>query len=309
MKRSFSIKAFIITFLVLCLALSGFVYAKQSSLPAQRDALHSIVIPLSDTYLGDLQLDDDLSQESIEVDIEGSEEDDDVALAVIEEPVEPTIPVKGFVSLVIYDFGLSDRVSEAVLETQIKNLTLALSPYSRRPSYWIDTAFQFESNPWGSIYVYDSDSSEGSIQDYGPLAVRSGLKKDLNQRRMDIAFKSFQDVQGIMMFFNGDKAVPELSDVYNRVKEKELPLAVSSKVSPFDSRDVSFTDMRLDYTSTAAEVDSFFNDLIVQALTNGTSIGIVPPSPLVLKKLPEWQKQLDAAFIQMAPLGAPSNPS
>lgn len=311
MKRKFSFKAFILTFVVLVLAFGGFVSSKVSDVDPSEAKLHSVLVSLDfeDEYdslesTNDIHLVPDVGSgedvteiEVVNDKIEAIIEDEEASVSISKSDVRAVI------SLVVYDFGLSKQASERVFDIDVPNLTLAVSPYSDRPSYWADSAHRFQAEPWGSLYVYQASSSED--KDYGPLSIIEGLSKEMNDKRLSLSLKRFSNVEGFLMNFNGYKPIKELSDVYKSVCGLlNKRLAIMAPVSPFDANDVVHSNSILSYDVDRNTVKRFFEDIKDTALRDGKAFAAVPPTPLVLNLLAGWSRELERDAVRIVPLSS-----
>ena len=295
MLSKFSIKACVLTFGLLIFALLAFSYPSEKSEKFSVDALHSVTVPLSEITsdieisepVNDDRLIDDVSDELVDV---VEEVQDDI---VIDKP-------RALVSVVIYDYGLSQKMSERIFETQVQNLTLSLSPYCETPSYWIDTAYRFESEPWSSLYVSVGDA--GAQKDYGPLVIVEGSNRELNAKRLASSLSRGIGGQGVIGYYDGTKPIKELTDVYKTLKSENVSFSMISEVAAFPSDDVLQSRYQLGYNESAESVEMFFAKLKKNALRDGTAFGAVPPTPLVLKYLSKWSEELYKNSIQIVPL-------
>ncbi len=283
MMTKFSLKACVATFCLLCLALFGFISSK--SLPSS--SLHSVTIPLFFTE----------EKVMVDVPIEGTQEH-------IQEEIIEDIPLiidkpKAVIAIIIYDYGLSPQRSEQIFEQKIENLTVSLSPYSENPSYWIETAYRFAGEPWGSVYV-----SADQYKDYGPLALLKGQKKDLNAKRLDISINHATGTQGFIGYYEGNKSIKEITHIYKTLQEKNISMAFISPVTPFSDHGVLHSSSILEHNKTPKDILSFLETLKKRALKTGVAFGALPPHPLVLKNLKSWVKTLAQDSIQIVPLSA-----
>ncbi|MBL4590224.1 MAG: divergent polysaccharide deacetylase family protein [Alphaproteobacteria bacterium] len=295
MFSKFSIKAGILTFGLLIFALLAFSYPSDKTKNSIGDVLHSVTIPM-------LEIDSDIEiSESVDDDLLIDDVPDDM-VEVVEEVQEDIIIDKprALVSVVIYDYGLSQKMSERIFETQVQNLTLSLSPYCETPSYWIDTAYRFESEPWSGLYVSVGDVDRQ--KDYGPLVIIEGSNRALNAKRLSDSLSRGIGGQGIIGYYDGTKPIKELTDVYKTLKSENISFSMISEVATFPSDDVLQSRYQLGYNESAENVAKFFAKLKKNALRDGTAFGAVPPTPLVLKYLSKWSDELYKNSIQIVPL-------
>ena len=288
MFRAFSFKASLLTFIVLSMALSAFLYSKVDdiSLPS----LHSIVVPLSTSKLKiqeEKPLPSDFTEDPAPKDIIV---EDTLPAPVIDKP-------KAVIALIIYDYGLSKQMSENIFDTNIKNLTLSLSPYSDAPSKWIETAYEFSAEPWMSLYV-----TAKKEKDYGPLTILEGEQKEQNEKRFSLTLEQSSGGKGIIAYYDGLHSIIELSNIYKNLQKKNVPLTLFSQRPFFPKEDVMHAPDILSYNQTSKEIREFLNTLKRKALHDGVAFGAIPPNDLTLTLLSKWHAELLNESVKIVPL-------
>lgn len=284
---AFSIKAFIITLLMLLLMAGGTITALTTKTEMKKSSqnektLHSVIVPLAiNTEKPETQKVEDNEQYAEQTSVE-------------QKPLQTS---KGIISLVIYDYGLSTSYSQKVIESEITGLTLSLSPYAERATYWIDTARQFGHEPWSSLYI----ASKSSQNDYGPLSINTKEKKELNQKRIDVNLEHSSQVNGVMVYYDAPKPLKELVWAKEAIDTAGIN-AILISTSQYIDGSILSSNLWLEYNTRQEKIDQFLDTLAIQAEKNGYAFGAVPPTPAILNAITSWKEKIEAKQLTLAPL-------
>lgn len=283
---AFSVKAFIITLLVLLLMAGGTITVlttktEKKTSSQNEKALHSVIVPLAITTKSETPQ-TDVSEQYIEQ-------------AVVEQ--NQLQSSKGIISLIVYDYGLSTNYSQKVIESDIKGLTLSLSPYADRATYWIDTARQFDHEPWISLYI----ASKSSQNDYGPLSINTRERKELNQKRIDVNLEHSIQANGVMIYYDEPKPLKELVWAKEAIHTAGINAILISPSQYIDGSILS-SSLWLEYNTQQEQIDQFLDTLAIQAEKEGYAFGAVPPTPKILKSIARWQEKIEMKQLTLAPL-------
>lgn len=220
---------------------------------------------------------------------------------------EALATTKSLISLVMVDYGLSTKSSELAVSSLPEGITFSLSGYAADAQKWTSKARQDGHEVWLSIEMQGRSYGQ---DDTGNQTILVNASVDQNMTRLRTTLGKATGYAGVIDMnspaFENNAA--DLDRYYKEVTSRGLGLA---QASPQDTLTGAYAiansvpfiqnDMWIDGGSDiAAELEK-----LKQLSLNGrVAIGFFHPYPAVIEAINKWQKDLEAANIQFAPLTA-----
>lgn len=216
------------------------------------------------------------------------------------------------VSIVVVDFGLSDLLSQSLLDNMPPEITLALTPYATEPSKWAASARAFGHEFWMMLPMQTTEY--GVLEDSGPSTLLLNASEEESRSRLFSLLGLVSGYAGIISqkdhIFLSDSAVtqPVMKQIFGRglafaesnpdIPALGLPLAMQ------DGYPYVQNNFWLDNDLRPEAIDRALGEFELQATRKGKAIAFVRPYPAVINKVQDWATGAAERGIQIAPLSA-----
>jgi hypothetical protein len=230
------------------------------------------------------------------------------AFSAYKAPFKLLGDTKGVISLVMVDYGLSDKASKAALERLPAPISFSISPYASNTQGKVTAARKNGQEVWMNIPIQGKDFAKN---DNGPSSVLSGLKKDLNILRLNSSLGRATGYAGIT--FSVEPDFPDLS-----VELQAVIDAITSRglgITQLDLADARIAaaakQSKSEFVQSTVAFDSDApKDVILKALeslestaqNSGYVVTTFPPTQSAFDAISEWHATLPEKHIQLAPL-------
>lgn len=224
-------------------------------------------------------------------------------------PFKLSADTKGVISLVMVDYGLSDKLTKAAVQTLPTMTTFIASPYAHDLQPKISGARSSGMEVWMSIPMQGNVNSQTS--NMGPNAILSGLNAKENLVRLNTHLGKATGYAGVAFdvkptFAEGSKDLQALITSISlrglgiaqlETTDTLIAAAAGQTTAPFAHGNTWIDSilMRDDILKSLADIEK-------KSLADGQAIASFHPSPLIYSVIAEWQKGLSAQKIQLAPL-------
>lgn len=215
---------------------------------------------------------------------------------------------KNLVSIVVMDFGLSEKISTSMLENLSPEISMVISPYTADASKWASAARAYGHEFWISLPM------QTAADDTGPNSLLVTASIEQNQTRLLNVLASTVGYAGLVtqkdhVLKPDDVGAPDiLKQIFGRgvaLAESNpsetaygLSMAMESGYPYVQNNFWIDADLRPDY------IDRALGELEMQAASKGKAIAFVHPYPVAMKKLQDWMSGAEERGIQFAPLSA-----
>lgn len=215
---------------------------------------------------------------------------------------------KNLVSIVVMDFGLSDKISTSLLDNLPPEISLVISPYTPNAAKWASAARAYGHEFWLALPM----QTEGD--DTGPNTLLSDAPLEQNQTRLTNVLGSTAGYAGLVT--QKDHLLkPDdggAADIFKQIFGRGLALAESNPSETAYGLSMAMesgypyvqnnfwidADLRPDY------IDRALGELEMQAANKGKAIAFVHPYPVAMKKIQQWMLGMEDRGLQIAPLSA-----
>lgn len=224
-------------------------------------------------------------------------------------PFIPQVDVKGLISIVVLDYGLSPSASETALERLPAAISFVASPYAASLQHQIDSAKSSSHEVWLDVPFQLHDFAEN---DTGPLTLMSGLNTTQNKARLYRALSLGHGYAGIVI--QGTPAFDTanqngFADLMTDLSRRGI--AVSTIGNHSNSLEDQISKAAMPSSRSTILLDISTGDLAFlksleqlekDALDHYISIAYVPSQPAAFRVIQEWANGLSAKKLQLAPL-------
>jgi hypothetical protein len=222
----------------------------------------------------------------------------------------PAADARAMISLVMVDYGLSKKASDAALEQLPEGVTLALSPYGQDVQTWTTSARQRGHEVWMGLPL---QSESFGTDDSGAQTLLVSASLEQNKNRLLGTLGKATGYAGIIDLdtpgFSSSSA--DLDRIYSSILERGLALA---QANPKDTVTGDFAithkapfiqnDIWIDENAAPKEIAKQLDKLKNLAADGHTAVGFFHPYPTVIAAIRKWQEDLVEARIELAPLSA-----
>lgn len=221
---------------------------------------------------------------------------------------------KPIISIVVMDVGLSNTASQAVMSDLAQDVTVAVSPYSSSPEFWLNESRFRGHETWLKLPV---EPDLYPLDDTGPqtLLINAVERQNLNKLNWAMArgsgYAGF--VTGYQPAFmkSANDVRPIVHEIYSRglgfVDGDTNPSSVPESIAAGLNGAYAHNDVWIDIPSTREHIAASLRQLEVNAQSNGRSIGFIHSTPMGLRMLQSWIDGLEQKGFVIAPLSAQSD--
>lgn len=216
---------------------------------------------------------------------------------------------RSLVSIVIVDFGMSEKLSTSMLDNLPDEFSFVLSPYTPDAPKWASAARAYGHEFWMSLPMQSK-----SADDTGPNAILATAPLEQNETRLQNTLGAAVGYAGLVTekdhILKSDDAgaAPLLKQVFGR----GLALAESNPEIPAYGLSTAMesgfpyvqNNFWIDADLRPEQIDRALQDLELQATRKGKAVAFLHPYPVVIKKVQEWASGAESRGLQIAPLSA-----
>jgi polysaccharide deacetylase 2 family uncharacterized protein YibQ len=214
-----------------------------------------------------------------------------------------SIPDQPVIAVVIADYGLSDEVSNAILELMPDRVSLVVNPYAAKAGEWQKRARERGHETWMHLPMETEDYPRS---DPGPEGLLSSESLQYNQERLGWTLARAQGYAGIAAY--SDRAFEDAHSILKKLLEDVFGRGLAwFELNPAASPDIETiaTAGSNPYVRNGFFVDSVsLKKLETEAQEKGFAIALVKPVPAQLKSLRIWLDTLSSKGIALAPVSA-----
>ena len=214
------------------------------------------------------------------------------------------------VSFAIVDFGLSETLSQSLLDNLPPVVTLVLNPYAANPAKWAAAARAFGHEFWMGLPMQTNAVAEN---DSGPQTILASAPLAENEARLFDVLSAATGYAGVVSTQNhllseNFDAGPVVKQIFGR----GLAFAESNPTIPAFGLKLAMefgypyvqNRLWLDRDLRPEETDRALKELETLAARNGSAVAFLHPYPAVVKKVDDWIERAEERGIQVAPLSA-----
>lgn len=221
--------------------------------------------------------------------------------------------IRGIVSIVLVDMGLSQSATTTAIQNLPPEITLAITPYADQPAFWQEQARAAGHEIWLSLPT----PSPG--MDPGPQALSDSSGLEANGGRLLWALGRMAGYPGVIL--QGSAGALESSTQGSALRTPIFTrgLAIADLTpSPSQTIEVAALAAKAKYTSGAILLDSDLRSSAIReslealeslAVQKGRAVGVLSPSPVGYQEIVKWIKTLAHKNIALAPLSTQFLPS
>ncbi len=236
-------------------------------------------------------------------------EDDLTPFEAYKKPFKAT--GQSLVSIVVVDYGLSETISQSLLDNMPADISFVMNPYTGDPARWASAARAYGHEFWISLPMQTKDTAPSDV---GPdaLVLNGGLPE--NKARLQAVMGVASGYAGLVSekdhIFKPDDidVAPSAQQIFGRglafaESNPDIPAFGLSYAMQEGSPYVQ-NNFWLDGDLRPETIDRLLQMLEIQAVRKGKVVAFMHPYPIVVNKVQDWARTLEAKNIQMAPLSA-----
>lgn len=215
---------------------------------------------------------------------------------------------KNLVSIVVMDFGLSEKISTSLLENLPPEISFVISPYTANASKWASSARAYGHEFWLSLPMQTNGD------DTGPNTLMPSAPLEQNKARLTNVLGAAVGYAGLVTQKDHILKPDDggASDILGQIFGRGLALAESNPSETAYGLSIAMeagypyvqnnfwidADLRPEY------IDRALGELEMQAGNKGKAIAFVRPYPVAIKKVQQWLLGAEERGMQIAPLSA-----
>ena len=226
---------------------------------------------------------------------------------------KPFVPVAGrpLISIVVVDFGLSDLLSQSMLDNMPPEVSFAISPYAADPTKWAAAARAYGHEFWLSLPMQTKNVAN---DDGGPNTLLASAPIEENQKRLLNVMGTAVGYAGLVSQKDHTLTQADLSagQTMKQILGRGLAFAESNPNIPAYGLSLAMeagspyvqNNFWLDGDLRPDAINQALRALEIQAARKGKAIAFIHPYPAVISRLQEWLKASEQNGFQIAPLSA-----
>lgn len=216
---------------------------------------------------------------------------------------------RGLVSIVIVDFGMTEKLSASMLDNLPSEISFVLSPYTADAPKWASAARAYGHEFWISLPMQTK-----SMDDTGPDAILATAPLEQNEARLRNILGTVAGYAGLVtekdhvLKSDDAGAAPILKQIFGRglalaesnpdIPAYGLPAAMEAGFPYVQNNFWIDADLRPE------QIDRVLQEVELQASRKGKVIAFLHPYPAVVKKMQDWASGAENRGLQIAPLSA-----
>lgn len=217
---------------------------------------------------------------------------------------------KPLISVVLYDFGVSDRISERAIQFLPPEVSLILSPYATNSDNLQKQARADAHELWLHLPL---EAAEHHPKEGGPYTILSRMSLKYNIDNLQNSLTSASGYAGLAafsddtfkssepMFRNLIKEIYQHGLAYFELNQSD-PSPLVKKVSSQMQGPYMKNNIWIDDEKWLGNRDKAFEVLETLASGRGSAIGIIKPYPETLASFELWKSNLEERGFKLAPL-------
>ncbi len=236
--------------------------------------------------------------------------DGKTAFELYRPPFSRHAETTGLISLVMADYGLSDKISAKAITTLPAAISMAISPYARMMQPKVTGARAYGHEVWLQLPIQDSSFG---INDPGPATLLSGIKKEQNIMRLKTTLGRATGYVGLTFLsapdFSG--STDGIDFLFDFMSQRGLAFSSADTKDTLSSETVARIavpfgkgNLWLNGNLAYQDITESLKTIESIAKKDGVAIAYFYPSPKIISTLAQWQKTLADKNIQLAPLSA-----
>lgn len=216
---------------------------------------------------------------------------------------------RSLVSIVVVDFGMSEKLSTSMLDNLPAEISFVISPYTADAPKWASASRAYGHEFWLSLPMQTA-----SADDTGPNALLSNAPIEQNETRLlnvlgaAVGYAGLVTEKDHVLKSDDAGAAPLFKQIFGR----GLALAESTAEIPAYGLSVAMesgfpyaqNNFWIDADLRPDQIDRALQDFELQATRKGKAIAFLHPYPVVIKKVQEWTADAESRGLQIAPLSA-----
>lgn len=219
---------------------------------------------------------------------------------------------KPYISIVINDFGLSESLSQEMIETLPSSVTFILSPYSTKPNEWIAKARADGHEVWLNLPI---ENKNFPLSDPGTKGLLTRVSLQYNQDRLEWILSRADGYTGIAAYT--DDALKNAGNVFDKMvrnifgrgigflemntENDSFFLPIAQKLNTPRAHSTAAIDVLNEDNASVKAVYAAIN-------RDGHAVAVVSPSPVNIGALENWMQSMDQDGIASVPLSAVAAP-
>lgn len=224
---------------------------------------------------------------------------------------KPFTPIAGrsLVSIVVVDFGLSEKISTSLLDNLPDEISFVMNPYAANAPKWASAARAYGHEFWLSLPMQTDgagDSGQNALLHNAPLEQNEA--RLLNVLGTAVGYAGLVTQKDHMLKSDDAGAAPLLKQIFGR----GLAMAESTPDIPAYGLSAAMqsgypyvqNNLWLDADLRPEAIDRSLQALELQATRKGKAIAFLRPYPVVIRKVQEWAGEAESRGLQIAPLSA-----
>lgn len=220
------------------------------------------------------------------------------------------LPGKSLVSIVVVDYGLSEKISQSLLDNLPEDISFVLMPYAKDADVWGKKAREAGHEFWLGLPM----QTQNTNIDTGPLTIHVNASMEENNKRLFKLMSSAVGYAGLVSQQNHVfvKTDTDVSPVMKQIFGRGLAFAESNPAIPAYGLSMAMeyaypyvqNTYWLDESLRPNDIDRMLRTIERQAQLKGRVVAFVHPYPVAIRKLQDWIKTNSENNIQLAPLSA-----
>lgn len=224
-------------------------------------------------------------------------------------PFKLKADTKGVISLVMVDYGLSDKLARDAIAKLPAATTFVASPYADNLQAKVTGARSHGMEVWMGIPMQGTENSAPT--NMGPNAILTGLNTKENLMRLNTHLGRATGYAGVAFAVKPTYAedAPELKSLINTLSTRGLGVAQLDPTDKLIGHSAEQTNapyvggnIWIDTVLTKSAILAALAEAEKKSLAGGNAVVAFHPSMLTHSVIAEWQTSLTGQHIQLAPL-------
>jgi hypothetical protein len=221
------------------------------------------------------------------------------------------VPGRPSIGVLFVGAGLSESLTEGILEDLPEDVSLSVSPYATGPGVWMDKIRAAGHEVWLSLPLQNDTYPDS---DPGPNTLLNGVSIEQNQGRLFHILASGSGYVGLISM--GDHAIKEadanMGPIILQIFGRGLAFVDGRTDRPFfgttliasESYPHAQTNAWIGEDVGPQEIQALLGDAERYAQLKGQTIIFAYPAPAAIQAVAAWSKTLEERGLQLAPLSA-----
>ncbi|MCW2308813.1 divergent polysaccharide deacetylase family protein [Rhodobium gokarnense] len=226
-------------------------------------------------------------------------------------PISPNLKNAPQIAIIVGDLGLSQTGTQEALRKLPKETTLAFAPYGGSLDRWMQKA---RTGGHELLLQVPLEPFDFPDNDPGPHTLLTSLAPSENLARLRWVLSRLTNYVGVVNYmgarFTADpKALAFfMEDIGRRglmyLDDGTSPRSLSQSIAHATGTPYAKSEVVIDASPAAADIDTRLLELETIARTNGTGIGVASALPVTVERISEWAKSLESRGVVLVPISA-----